>query len=139
MKKGIIFLISIFLMKGLVWAAPLKVITTTEDLAAISKTVGGDMVTVESLTRGAQDPHFLEARPSHMLKASRADLFIQVGLDLEVGWVPSLLMGARNQKIHLGSSGFLDASQTISPLDVMTVPVDRSKGDVHPFGNPHYC
>ncbi|HEX9759229.1 MAG TPA: metal ABC transporter substrate-binding protein [Nitrospiria bacterium] len=138
MKKSVVLFILIFLMKGLVWGASLKVVTTTEDLAAIAREVGGNLVTVESITHGAQDPHFLEARPSQMLKASKADLFIQIGLDLEVGWVPPLLVGARNPKIQPGASGYLDTSNAITPLEVMTVPVDRSRGDVHPFGNPHY-
>ncbi len=138
MKKGMILFLFIFLMKDLAWGGPIKVLTTTEDLASIAREVGGNLVRVESLTHGAQDPHFLEARPSHILKASKADLFIQVGLDLEVGWVPPLLVGARNPKIQPGTPGYLDTSNYITPLEIMSVPVDRSKGDVHPLGNPHY-
>jgi zinc/manganese transport system substrate-binding protein len=138
MKKIMICLIATLFMEGLAWAAPLRVVTTTEDLAAIAREVGGPLVEVESLTRGFQDPHFLEARPSLMLKASRADLFIQVGLDLEAGWASALLVGARNPAIQPGSPGYLDASRQIQALEVPTAPVDRSQGDVHPFGNPHY-
>jgi ABC-type Zn uptake system ZnuABC Zn-binding protein ZnuA len=115
-----------------------KVVATTEDLAAIAKEVGGERVQVESLAKGVQDPHFLEAKPSLILKLSKADLFIQVGLDLEAGWVPSLLVGARNGKIQIGGPGFVDASRGITPLEVPTGPIDRSAGDIHLQGNPHY-
>lgn len=138
MKKIMVFLMMILWLQELAWAAPLRVVTTTEDLAAIAREVGGSLVEVESLTRGSQDPHFLEARPSLMLKASRADLFIQVGLGLEAGWAPALLVGARNPKIQPGAAGFLDGSRHIEPLEVPVSPVDRSQGDVHPLGNPHY-
>lgn len=119
-------------------AAAIKVVATTEDLAAIAKEVGGERVQVESLAKGVQDPHFLEAKPSLILKLSRADLFVQVGLDLEAGWVPSLLVGARNGKIQSGGPGFVDASRGITPLEVPTGPIDRSAGDIHLQGNPHY-
>jgi ABC-type Zn uptake system ZnuABC Zn-binding protein ZnuA len=119
-------------------AGPLRVVTTTEDLASIAREVGGSLVVVESLTRGSQDPHFLEARPSLILKTSRADLFIQVGMGLEAGWAPALLTGARNPTILPGNPGHLDGSLRIEPLEIPPGPVDRSQGDVHPFGNPHY-
>lgn len=118
-------------------AAPIKVVTTTEDLAAIAREVGGERVQVESLARGVQDPHFVEAKPSLMLKLSRADLFVQVGLELEVGWVSPLLLGARNGKIQSGAPGFADASRGVTALEIPTGPIDRSAGDVHLQGNPH--
>ncbi len=126
------------MMQGPVWAAPLRVVTTTEDLAAIAREVGGPLVEVESLARGAQDPHYLETRPSMILKASRADLFIQVGLGLEAAWAPVLMTAARNPRIQPGGRGFLDASTAIEPLDIPSAPLDRSQGDVHSLGNPHY-
>ena len=138
MKKWIGFLMLMLLMPVPAWAAPLRIVTTTEDLAAIAREVGGPLVKVESLTRGSQDPHFLDARPSLMLKASRADLFIQVGLGLEVGWAPLLLVGARNPSIQPGSAGYLNASHNIQILEIPTGPVDRSQGDIHAAGNPHY-
>ncbi len=138
MKKIFAILVAIFLIKGLAWAAPLRVVTTTEDLAAIAREVGGSLVEVESLTRGIQDPHFLEARPSMILKVSRADLFIEVGAELEIGWVLPLLIGARNPAIQPGMPGFLDVSNSIELLEVPTGRVDRSQGDVHSLGNPHY-
>ena len=138
MNRILIFFIAMLLINGTAWAAPLRVVTTTEDLAAIAREVGGPLVKVESLTRGSQDPHFLEARPSLMLKTSRASLFIQVGLGLEAGWAPALLVGARNPGIQPGAAGYLDASRNIEPSNIPSTRVDRSQGDVHPFGNPHY-
>jgi zinc/manganese transport system substrate-binding protein len=139
MKPMIIF-VSLLLTLQItrpVEAASIKVVTTTEDLAAIAKEVGGERVQVESLTKGIQDPHFIEAKPSLMLKLSRADLFVQVGLDLEAGWVPPLLLGARNGKIQSGAPGFVNASSGVAVLEVPTGPIDRSAGDVHLQGNPH--
>jgi ABC-type Zn uptake system ZnuABC Zn-binding protein ZnuA len=138
MKKFVIAVVGWVAMQGLAWAEPLKIVTTTEDLAAIAREVGGSLVEVHSLTRGSQDPHHLEARPSLILKASYADLFIEVGADLEVGWVPVLLVAARNPAIQPGAPGFLDASGAIELLEVPVGQVNRSEGDVHPMGNPHY-
>jgi ABC-type Zn uptake system ZnuABC Zn-binding protein ZnuA len=138
MKKFILCLIALSVFNGVAWAAPLRVVTTTEDLAAIAREIGGPWVKVESLTRGSQDPHFLEARPSFILKTSQADLFIQVGLDMEVGWAPALLVGARNPRIQSGALGFLDASRHIQALEIPLGAVDRSHGDIHLLGDPHY-
>jgi ABC-type Zn uptake system ZnuABC Zn-binding protein ZnuA len=116
---------------------PLQVVTTTEDLAAIAREVGGERVRVVSLARGYQDPHFVDAKPSYMVTLQKADLFIEVGRELEVGWAPGLVNGARNPRILAGVAGHVDAS---SQVEVIEVPsqVSRSQGDVHPFGNPHY-
>jgi ABC-type Zn uptake system ZnuABC Zn-binding protein ZnuA len=119
-------------------AAPLTVVTTTPDLAAIAKEVGNDRIDVTSLASGIQDPHFLDPRPSFLVKLNRAALLIEGGLELEVGWLPPLLAGARNPRLRPGEPGRLDASQGISLLDVPTGSVDRSQGDVHGKGNPHY-
>ena len=116
---------------------PLAVVTTTEDLAAIAREVGGDRVLVTSLSRGYQDPHFVDAKPSYMVRLQKADLFVEVGRDLEVGWAPGLLSGARNGRIVQGAPGFVDASAQISVIEVPST-VSRAEGDVHPFGNPHY-
>jgi len=121
-----------------VYAAPIRIITTTEDLAAITREIGGDRVRVDFIAKGVQDPHFIEAKPSYMLKLSRAKLFVQVGLGLEADWVPSLLRGARNVKILRGRKGHVDASEGVALLEVPTERVDRSSGDVHGQGNPHY-
>jgi len=116
----------------------LNVVTTTEDLAAIAKEVGGDKITVESMARGYQDPHFVEAKPSFILKLQKADLLIAVGKELEIGWLPPLVTQSRNRKIQPGADGFLDASGKASILDIPTGQVTRAMGDVHPQGNPHY-
>ncbi|MBI4607348.1 MAG: zinc ABC transporter substrate-binding protein [Planctomycetes bacterium] len=117
---------------------PLKVCATVPDLGEIAREVGGDQVRVTVLAKGAQDPHFLEARPSFVKELSGADLYVQVGLDLEAGWAPALLRSARNGRILSGAPGFLDASRAVTPLGAPAGPVDRSRGDVHPQGNPHY-
>jgi len=119
-------------------AASLNVVATTEDLASIAREVGGDRVKVEALSRGYQDPHFVEAKPSFILKLQRADLLVVVGRELEIGWLPPLITQSRNARIQPGSGGYLDASQNVRILDVPTGPITRAMGDVHPSGNPHY-
>ncbi|MDY7224838.1 metal ABC transporter substrate-binding protein [Hyalangium rubrum] len=118
--------------------ADLNVVTTVPDLAALAKAVGGDKATVTSLSLPTQDPHFVDAKPNLALTLNRADLLIAVGLELELGWLPTLQLGARNARIQSGNPGFLDASQFVKVLDVPAGAVDRSQGDVHPRGNPHY-
>jgi zinc/manganese transport system substrate-binding protein len=116
----------------------LNVVATTEDLAAIAREVGGDKITVESIARGYQDPHFVEAKPSFILKLQKADLLIAVGKELEIGWLPPLITQSRNRKIQVGAEGYLDASAKARILDIPTGQVTRAEGDVHPQGNPHY-
>jgi zinc/manganese transport system substrate-binding protein len=116
---------------------PLQVVTTTEDLAAIAREVGGDRVRTAALCRGYQDPHFVDAKPSYMVQLKNASLFVEVGRELEVGWAPSLLNGARNPRILPGAPGFVDASAEVQVIEVPS-SVSRSQGDVHPFGNPHF-
>ena len=118
--------------------ATLNVVTTTSDLGDFVRTIGGDRVAVDTICSGTQDPHYVQARPSYMVKLSRADLVVSVGLELEVGWLPSLVQGARNPDINPGSRGYLDASTAITPIEVPRGQIDRSQGDVHPLGNPHY-
>jgi zinc/manganese transport system substrate-binding protein len=100
--------------------------------------VGGDKIKVESLARGYQDPHFVEAKPSFVLKLNRADLLIVVGRELEIGWLPVLITQSRNAKIQPGAAGYLDASLTAKILELPTGQITRAMGDVHPLGNPHY-
>jgi ABC-type Zn uptake system ZnuABC Zn-binding protein ZnuA len=119
-------------------AAQVKVVTTTEDLAAIVKEIGGNKVSVEALARGYQDPHFVEAKPSFVIKLHSADLLVVVGRELEIGWLPPLITQSRNANIQPGGSGYLDASQTVKILDIPTGQITRAMGDVHPSGNPHY-
>ncbi|HET7228655.1 MAG TPA: metal ABC transporter substrate-binding protein [Longimicrobium sp.] len=116
----------------------LKVVTSTTDLADLASEVCGNRCQVVHISEGYQDPHFVEAKPSFILQLRNADVFAFVGLDLEVGWMPVLLQGARNPRINQGGAGYLDVSQAIRVLDRPTGNVDRSQGDVHPAGNPHY-
>src|SRR5262245_45648247 len=112
----------------------LSVMTATEDLAAIAREVGGDRLMVESIARGYQDPHFVEAKPSFILKLQKADLLIVVGRDLEIGWLPPLIQQSRNAKVQVGGPGYLDASLRARILDIPQGPVTRAAGDVHPQG-----
>jgi ABC-type Zn uptake system ZnuABC Zn-binding protein ZnuA len=119
-------------------AATLDVVTTTTDLASIAREVGGENVAVESLQDGTRDPHFLQAKPSYIVKARRADLWIRIGMEIEIGYEPVILRSSRNRHIQVGAKGHLDASERVHRLDVPTTRVDRSMGDVHSQGNPHY-
>ena len=116
----------------------LTVITTTEDLASIAREVGGDRITVESIARGYQDPHFVEAKPSFILKLQKADILVAVGRDLEIGWLPPLIQQSRNAKVQVGGSGYVDASLKARILEIPQGQITRAEGDVHPLGNPHY-
>jgi zinc/manganese transport system substrate-binding protein len=118
--------------------AQLKVVTSTTDLYDLAREVGGNKITASHIGEGYQDPHFIEAKPSFVLQLRNADVFAFVGLDLEIGWMPLLLDGARNPNIRQGGSGFLDASTAVPILDRPQGNIDRSMGDVHPLGNPHY-
>lgn len=118
--------------------AALRVVATVPDLAELAREIGGDAVSVTALAKGAEDPHFVEARPSFVKRLSTAELFLQVGLELELGWVPVLLEQARNPSVLPGGAGHLDASTAIRPRGVPRGAVDRSMGDVHRTGNPHY-
>jgi zinc/manganese transport system substrate-binding protein len=138
-------LLSALLLTLFVAAAPLPaaakkltVLTATSDLAALTQEVGGDRISVESIAKGYQDPHFVEAKPSFLLKLRQADLLITVGLDLEIGWLPPLITQSGNSRIQQGGNGFLDASQFAEVLEVPQGQVTRAMGDVHPQGNPHY-
>jgi ABC-type Zn uptake system ZnuABC Zn-binding protein ZnuA len=119
-------------------ASKLKIVTSTTDLAEFAAEVGGDRVEVESIARGYQDPHYVEAKPSFVLKLHRADLLIAVGLQLEIGWLPPLITQCGNPAVQVGAKGYLDASQFAEILEIPTGVVTRAMGDVHPFGNPHY-
>jgi zinc/manganese transport system substrate-binding protein len=109
-------------------AEPIRVVTSIETFADLARAVGGANVSVESLARGYQDPHFVEAKPSLLVPLSRADLLVYAGLDLEIGWLPPLVVGSRNARIQAGAKGNLDASTAIDVLDVPAGKVDRSPG-----------
>jgi zinc/manganese transport system substrate-binding protein len=119
-------------------AEKIKIVTATTDLASLAQEVGGDHVEVESIARGYQDPHFVEAKPSFLLKLRHADLLIVVGLQLEIGWLPPLITQSGNPRIQPNGPGYLDASQFAEILEKPAGVVTRAMGDVHPFGNPHY-
>jgi zinc/manganese transport system substrate-binding protein len=127
---------------ALLLAAPLwakvHVVSSLQDFASIADSVGGDRVETTALAKGYQDPHFLDAKPSFILKLSRADLLIVAGLELEIGYLPPLIDQSRNDKIHPGNAGYLDASIGCDILQRPTTQVTRAMGDVHPYGNPHY-
>jgi zinc/manganese transport system substrate-binding protein len=118
--------------------AKLNVLTTTTNGADLVKSVGKDLVDVESITKGNQDPHFIEAKPSFMISASKTDLLVSEGLELEIGWLPAVLKGARNAKVMSGADGSLELGKFIQPLEVPQGVVSRDQGDVHPDGNPHF-
>ena len=119
-------------------AVQLRVVTSTTDLYDIATEVGGDKIKATHIGEGYQDPHFIEAKPSFILELRKADVWAFVGLDLEIGWMPLLLQGARNPRISMGGSGYMDMSKSIRVLDVPSGNIDRSQGDVHTQGNPHY-
>ena len=117
--------------------AKLNVVVTTPDLAAIAKEVGGDKIEITTLARPTEDPHFVDARPSFIVKLNKADALIEGGAELEVGWLPPLLAGARNDKIQAGQPGRILCNEGIRMLEVPS-QMTRAEGDIHPLGNPHY-
>src|SRR6266849_2659958 len=119
-------------------AGKIQIITATTDLAALAQEVGGDKVDVESIARGYQDPHYVDPKPSFLLKLSKAELLIVVGLELEIGWLPPLITQSSNPRIQVGAPGYFDASRFARILELPTGQVTRAEGDVHPLGNPHY-
>ena len=142
LRRAHVSLIAIVLMLGLsvstCWSADkIRVVTTIPDLKSLAEAVGGDRVEVDSLTRGTQNFHEAEVRPSMMLKLRRAEVLIENGLDLDA-WVDVAVLGANNPKIVRGAPGRIDVSRGIPVLEVPSVRVDRSMGDVHPLGNPHF-
>ncbi len=141
------FLISVITLVSLVtglWltpfaqAQPLKACATVPDLGSLVQEIGGEQTTLTVFAKGPENPHFVVPKPSFIKALSTCDVYIQVGLDLEIGWAPPLLQNARNGTILPGGQGYIDASMVITPLEVSSTPVDRSMGDIHPFGNPHY-
>jgi ABC-type Zn uptake system ZnuABC Zn-binding protein ZnuA len=130
-----------FLLLGSLAAAAqakVRIVSTLQDFASIAQAIGGDRVETTSLAKGYQDPHFVDAKPSFVLQLSRADLLIAAGLELEIGYLPPLIDQSRNDKIHPGNPGYLDASVGCDILQRPAGQVTRAMGDVHPYGNPHY-
>src|SRR3954469_24154975 len=118
-------------------AKKLNVVTTTPDLGALAREIGGDRVDVKTLAKPTEDPHFVDAKPSHIVTLNRADALVEGGAELEQGWMPPLLDNARNAKIATGAPGRITASNGIKMLEVPAT-LDRSRGDVHALGNPHF-
>ncbi len=118
-------------------ATKIIVVTTTADLKSITELIGNDKVDVSSIATGFQNPHFVDPKPSYIIKLSKADMFVTVGLDLETGWSPQLLSSSRNPKIQKGSNGYVDASVGVTLMQVPS-SINRGEGDIHIFGNPHY-
>jgi zinc/manganese transport system substrate-binding protein len=137
-KLAFLFLFAFGFIAPSYAAEKINVVTTTTDLASLTREVGGDRVDVTALAKGYQDPHFVDPKPSYLTLLRNAELFEVVGLELETGWLPPLLDQSRNPKIRPGGTGYLDASQGVEILDRPTGGVNRSMGDVHANGNPHY-
>lgn len=127
-----------FLLAALPAQAKLKIVATVGDLGAIAREVGGQEAEVIVLAKPTQDPHYVDAKPSLVLDLSRANLLLFMGLDLEIGWLPVLLTSSRNGSVQPGAPGYLDCSTLIEPKEVPLQKLDRSMGDIHPGGNPHY-
>ena len=140
MKKIINILIAIFVLFSCesIYAAQINIITTTTDLESIAKAITGDLAEVTSINSGKEDPHALTSRPSFVVKAKTTDLWIRIGLELEIGWESAVLRDSRNNRIQVGAQGHLDASENIERLDVPEHNAGRENGDIHPQGNPHY-
>lgn len=119
--------------------AKIKVVTTLPDIAEVVQAIGGSDVEVQSLLKGSEDPHYAEARPDYILKVNRADVLCSVGLELEVGWLPKVLEKAGNAKVSSGGKGSCILGKSVKPVDVPVGVINRSLGDVHPQGNPHFA
>lgn len=117
--------------------AELRVVTTTPEYGSLARTIGGERVSITTLAKPTEDPHFVDAKPSHIVSLNRADLLIEGGADLEIGWLPPLVEGARNPKIQVGAPGRVRASEGVQLLDVPAA-LDRAQGDIHGAGNPHF-
>ena len=135
MKKNIL---SFFAAGTLLTAhAKLNVVATTTDFAAIAKEIGGDKIDLTTLAKPTEDPHFVDAKPSFIVKLNHADVLVEGGAELEIGWLPALLDQSRNEKVAAGAPGHVSCMQGIQLLEVPST-LDRSKGDIHAAGNPHY-
>jgi zinc/manganese transport system substrate-binding protein len=135
MKRIVLILAAMMVLSGA--QAKLNVIVSTPDLAAIAREVGGNNVEITALAKPTEDPHFVDAKPSFILKLSRADVLIEGGAELEIGWLPALIDQCRNPKIAPGAPAHVAANQGVTMLEVPST-LDRSKGDIHAAGNPHY-
>lgn len=119
-------------------AGKVSVVCSLPNFAAIARSVGGERVDVFSIGKGSQDPHYVDPKPSFMVKLRNAGIFCLQGLEMEVGWVPPLLQGAGNPNIMAGAQFYVDCSAGIPVLEQLSGEVTRAEGDLHPYGNPHY-
>src|SRR6185295_10526441 len=137
MKRKIsLVIVTLSMIMTKVCAETIHVVTTTQDLKSIAEIIGGNKVDVFAIATGYQNPHFVDPKPSYIIKLSNADLFVTLGLDLESGWSPSLLASSKNKKIQKGSDGYVDASVGVSLMQVPSA-INRAVGDIHIFRNPH--
>ena len=143
--KSIKFIIQVFLdlilfllLSFPLFSEGLNVVSTSTDLANIAKEIGGGLVDVKSLAKGNENLHYIPARPDYIIKTNRADVFLLIGADIEIGWVPLILKNSRNSNVQPGRAGYCDVSRGIILLDKKKGKIDRQMGDVHPSGNPHY-
>ncbi len=125
-------------VSALAYAQPLQVCATVPELGSLVREIGGEQVAVTVFAKGTEDPHFVVPKPSFIKALNQCDAYVQIGLDLETGWAPPLLSSSRNARLQTGRPGYIDASVVVTPLEIPTTTVDRSLGDVHPLGNPHY-
>ena len=137
MKNKIKIILALSLLTSNTFAGAIRIVTTTQDLRSIAELIGGNKVEVFSIATGYQNPHFVDPKPSYIIKLSNADIFVTVGLDLESGWSPQLVTSSRNPKIQKGNAGYVDASIGVSLMQVPS-SINRGEGDIHIFGNPHY-
>ena len=140
MKYGFVVLslvLSLF-STTLSYTQPLKVCATVPELGSLVHEIGGDQVAISVFAKGTEDPHFVIPKPSFIKALSQCDVYVQIGFDLEVGWVPPLLLSSRNAQVQTGGRGYIDTSVAVAPLEISTTTADRSMGDLHPLGNPHY-
>jgi len=126
------------LFSAVLWGDPIKVITSTTDLAWATEQIGGELLEVKPLLRGTENPHYVDAVPEFVRLAADAKAAIIVGLDLEIGWIPKVLARSGNAQVQPGGKGYCEAGKAIAVLEKPAGPVDRSMGDVHPGGNPHF-
>ncbi len=139
MRRAIFALCTIFALFLCDSAYALRIVTTTPDLAAVAKEIVGDNADVHAIAKGTQDPHYVEAKPSYIRRVNRADILIFTGMELEVGWLPKLIEGARNKHMAPGSRRLINASDAVKEkLEVPEEELHRSHGDIHAEGNPHY-
>ena len=136
-SKIILAIMAVIFSVGLSFSGTIHVVTTTQDTRSIAEMIGGNKVDVFAIATGYQNPHFVDPKPSYIIKLSNADLYVTLGLDLENGWSPSLLLSSKNKKIQKGSNGYVDASVGVTLMQVPS-SINRAEGDIHIFGNPHY-